>query len=108
MSCTLSNSLVVFLFCFKAWSEQHRRGAPKRVPECINQLKMKHRRAKLPNTISIDAIYESNFLSLTSVLEAVILDAFALPGSLYLEVYLIIIIIFISRSLSNYWYTCGQ
>ncbi|XP_062164906.1 uncharacterized protein LOC133871480 isoform X1 [Alnus glutinosa] len=65
----------------QAWSEQHRRGAPKRVPECINQLKMKHRRAKLPNTISIDAIYERNFLSLTSVLEAVILDAFALPGT---------------------------
>ncbi|GLT71029.1 hypothetical protein SLA2020_430740 [Shorea laevis] len=65
----------------QAWNEQHRRGAPKRVPECINQLKKKHRRTKLPNTISIDAIYERNFLSLTSVLEAVIIDAFALPGT---------------------------
>jgi hypothetical protein len=67
----------------KAWNEQQRGGASKRVPESINQLKKKHRRTKLPNTISIDAIYERNFLSLTSVLEAVILDAFALPGSLY-------------------------
>lgn len=65
----------------KAWSEQRRAGAPKRRPEIINQLKRKHRRTKLPNMVTIDSIYEKNFLSLGSVLEAVIVDAFVLPGS---------------------------
>ncbi|KAK9287661.1 hypothetical protein L1049_016098 [Liquidambar formosana] len=65
----------------QAWSEQHRPGAPKKRPECINQLKKKHRRTKLPKTVTIDSIYEKNFLSLTSVLEAVIVDAFLLPGT---------------------------
>lgn len=35
---------------------------------------------KLPNTVTIDSIYEKNFLSLSSVLEAVVVDAFVLPG----------------------------
>ncbi|KAA8527373.1 hypothetical protein F0562_034912 [Nyssa sinensis] len=65
----------------QAWNEQHRTGAPKKRPECINQLKKKHKRAKLPNTVTIDSIYEKNFLSLSSVLEAVIVDAFLLPGT---------------------------
>lgn len=58
----------------------------------MNQLKEKHRRTKLPNTVSIDSIYERNFLSLSSVLETVIVDAFSLPGNVYLEVYLILIV----------------
>ncbi|EOY06713.1 Nucleic acid-binding proteins superfamily, putative isoform 2 [Theobroma cacao] len=65
----------------QAWSEQRRAGAPKRRPEIINQLKRKHRRTKLPNMVTIDSIYEKNFLSLGSVLEAVIVDAFVLPGT---------------------------
>ncbi|KAJ9181808.1 hypothetical protein P3X46_005862 [Hevea brasiliensis] len=65
----------------QAWSELHRSGAPRRRPEIINQLKKKHRRTKLPNTITIDFIYEKNFLSLNSILEAVIVDAFVLPGT---------------------------
>lgn len=58
----------------------------------MNQLKEKYRRTKLPNTVSIDSIYERNFLSLSSVLETVIVDAFSLPGNVYLEVYLILIV----------------
>ncbi|EXB71060.1 hypothetical protein L484_004195 [Morus notabilis] len=65
----------------QAWNEQHRDGAPRKRPECINQLKKKRGRAKLPNTVTIDSIYEKNFLSMNSVLEAVIVDAFVLPGT---------------------------
>ncbi|CBI22888.3 unnamed protein product, partial [Vitis vinifera] len=65
----------------QAWNEQHRARAPRKRPECINQLKKKHGRKKLPNTVSIDSIYEKSFLSLSSVLEAVIVDAFLLPGT---------------------------
>lgn len=68
-------------FSFKAWNEQHRVGAPKKRPELINQLKKNHRRTKLPNTVTIDSIYEKNFLSLGSVLEVVIVDTFVLPGT---------------------------
>lgn len=76
----------------QAWSEQHRAGAPKRRPECINQLKKKHRRARLPNTVTIDSIYEKNFLSSTNVLEAVIVEAFVLPGT---NIYML--------TLGDYW-----
>ncbi|XP_014507921.1 uncharacterized protein LOC106767521 isoform X2 [Vigna radiata var. radiata] len=65
----------------QAWSEQRRVGAPKKGLEVINQLKKNHRRTKLPNTVTIDSIFEKNFLSLSSVLEAVIVDAFVLPGT---------------------------
>ncbi|KAG7995347.1 hypothetical protein I3843_01G104200 [Carya illinoinensis] len=65
----------------QAWNEQCRAGAPKKRPECINQLKKNNRRTKLPNTVSIDTIYDRNFLSLSSVLEAVIVDTFSLPGT---------------------------
>ncbi|CAK9138901.1 unnamed protein product [Ilex paraguariensis] len=65
----------------QAWNEQHKSGAPKKRPEFINQLKKKHKRAKLPNTVTIDSIYEKKFLSLSSVVEAVIVDAFVLPGT---------------------------
>ncbi|GAB2265739.1 hypothetical protein Dimus_000776 [Dionaea muscipula] len=65
----------------KAWAEQSRTSAPRQRPECISQLKKKHRRGKLPYTVTVDLIYEKNFLSLNSVLEAVIVDVFALPGT---------------------------
>ncbi|GKV45027.1 hypothetical protein SLEP1_g52156 [Rubroshorea leprosula] len=76
----------------QAWNEQHRAGAPKRRPECINQLKKKHRRTKLPNTVTIDSIYEKNFLSLANVLEAVVVEAFVLPGT---NIYML--------TLGDYW-----
>ncbi|XVE82263.1 hypothetical protein DITRI_Ditri15bG0134300 [Diplodiscus trichospermus] len=76
----------------QAWSEQHRIGAPRKVPEIINQLKRKHKRTKLPNTVTIDSIYEKNFLSLNSVLEAVVVDAFVLPGT---NIYML--------TLGDYW-----
>ncbi|CAN0855414.1 hypothetical protein LINGRAHAP2_LOCUS6206 [Linum grandiflorum] len=65
----------------QAWSEQHRFRAPKKRPEIINQLKKKHKRSKLPNTVTIDSIYEKNFLNRSNVLEAVIVDIFVLPGT---------------------------
>ena len=70
--------MILFL---KAWNEQHRVGAPKKRPEIVNQLKKHHRRTRLPNTVTIDSIYEKNFLSLTSVLETVVVDVYLLPGS---------------------------
>lgn len=48
----------------------------------MKQLRKKHKRRKLSNTVTIDSIYEKNFLSLNSVLEAVIVDVFVLPGNL--------------------------
>ncbi|KAL4579255.1 hypothetical protein LXL04_015393 [Taraxacum kok-saghyz] len=66
----------------QAWAENLRGGySKKKRPECIDQLQKKHKRGKLPNTVTIDSIYEKNFLSLTNVLEAVIVDAFLLPGT---------------------------
>lgn len=97
----------------KAWNEQHRARAPRKRPECINQLKKKHRRTKLPNTVTIDSIYERNFLSLGGVLEVVIVDAFSLPGTLYLEVYMIVyycLFFFSLKQLINYssWECCHE
>ncbi|KAM6548565.1 hypothetical protein CsatB_020241 [Cannabis sativa] len=65
----------------QAWNEQRRDGVSKKRPECISQLRKKRRRTKLPNTVTIDSIYEKNFLSLNSVLESVVVDAFVLPGT---------------------------
>lgn len=73
-----------FCPCVKAWNEQQRVFASKRRPECINLLQKNHRRTKLPNTVTVDSIYEKKFLSLSSVLEAVVVDAFVLPGSVSL------------------------
>ncbi|KAL5996422.1 hypothetical protein ACLOJK_026500 [Asimina triloba] len=64
-----------------AWSEQHRSGSSKRLTEFIVQLKKKHRRTKLPNTVTIDSVLEKNFLSMNSVLEAVVLNAYLLLGT---------------------------
>ncbi|KAL6292985.1 hypothetical protein ACE6H2_001127 [Prunus campanulata] len=65
----------------QAWSEQHRDRPPKKMPECVKQSRKKYKRRKLPNTVTIDSIYEKNFLSLNSVLEAIIVEAFVLPGT---------------------------
>ncbi|KAL1548203.1 hypothetical protein AAHA92_16467 [Salvia divinorum] len=63
------------------WNEQNRSGAPKKQSDFIAKLKKKHKRAKLTNTITIDSIYEKRFLPLSSVIEAVIVDVFVLPGT---------------------------
>ncbi|KAK7291714.1 hypothetical protein RIF29_07082 [Crotalaria pallida] len=66
----------------QTWCEQRRVvRAPKKRLELIKQMKKNHRRTKLPNTVTIDSIYEKQFLPLNSVLEAVIIDAFMLPGT---------------------------
>ncbi|KAG6431372.1 hypothetical protein SASPL_109451 [Salvia splendens] len=64
-----------------AWNEQNRSGAPKRQSDFIAKLKKKHKRVKLLNTVTIDSIYEKRFLPLSSVIEAVIVDVFVLPGT---------------------------
>jgi hypothetical protein len=69
----------------KAWSEQRRVAVPKKRLELINSLKKNNRRIKLPNTVTIDSIYEKKFIALNSVLEAVIIDAYLLPGILKLQ-----------------------
>ncbi|GAB2245552.1 hypothetical protein Droror1_Dr00001045 [Drosera rotundifolia] len=65
----------------KAWDEQRRTCAPRKMPECISEMKKKHRRGRLANTVTVDMIYEKNFLSLNSVLETVVVDVFVLPGT---------------------------
>ncbi|KAG7625535.1 Cell division control protein 24 OB domain 2 [Arabidopsis thaliana x Arabidopsis arenosa] len=65
----------------QAWHEQNKPGMSKKKPELIDQLKKGHRRRRLANTVTIDSIYEKNFLSMNSVLEAVIINADVLPGT---------------------------
>nr|XP_010318975.1 uncharacterized protein LOC101245489 isoform X3 [Solanum lycopersicum] len=74
-------SAILLSDLFQAWNELNKSGAPKKQSECILQLKKKHKRAKLPNTVTIDSIYEKKFLSLNSVIEAVIIDTYILPGT---------------------------
>ncbi|KAF3779492.1 hypothetical protein EJ110_NYTH41346 [Nymphaea thermarum] len=63
---------------FLAWNEQNKgRGLTKAMEFKID--KKKQNRARLPRTITIDTIYEKNFLSLDSTLEVVVLEAFLLP-----------------------------
>ncbi|KAL8517835.1 hypothetical protein ACS0TY_009227 [Phlomoides rotata] len=66
--------MTLIFFHKKGVVEQNRSGAPKKQSDFIAKLKKKHKRAKLPNTITIDSIYEKKFLSLSSVIEAVILS----------------------------------
>ncbi|XP_040373473.1 uncharacterized protein LOC112199485, partial [Rosa chinensis] len=80
----------------QAWHEQNRDRPVKKMPECVKQLRKKNKRRKLSNTVTIDSIYENNFLSLNSVLEAVIVDAFVLPGT---NIYML--------SLGDFWSTNG-
>ncbi|CAN8269201.1 unnamed protein product [Cochlearia groenlandica] len=65
----------------QAWHEQNKSGMSKKQPELINQLKKSYRRRRLANTVTIDSIYEKNFLSMNSILEAVIIKADVLPGT---------------------------
>lgn len=65
----------------QAWSEQHRYATSKKRLECTIPLKKRQRRTRLPNTVTLDSVYEKNFLSQSSVLEAVVVDAFVLPGA---------------------------
>ncbi|XP_049364288.1 uncharacterized protein LOC125829054 isoform X2 [Solanum verrucosum] len=74
-------SAILLSDLFQAWNELNKSGAPKKQSECIFQLKKKHKRAKLPSTVTIDSIYEKKFLSLNSVIEAVIIDTYILPGT---------------------------
>ncbi|KAI3980730.1 hypothetical protein MKX01_025295 [Papaver californicum] len=76
----------------QAWNEQNQFGFWKRKPELITQLQKKHRRTRLPNAVTIDSIYEKNFLSTSSILEAVVVDVFVLPGT---NIYMI--------SLGDFW-----
>ncbi|KAM5585223.1 hypothetical protein ABKV19_004558 [Rosa sericea] len=63
----------------------HRDRPVKKILECVKQLQKKNKRRKHSNTVTIDSIYKKNFLSLNSVLEAVIVDVFVLPGNLVTE-----------------------
>ncbi|CAN7074632.1 unnamed protein product [Brassica oleracea var. botrytis] len=65
----------------QAWHEQNKPGMSKKKPELIDQLNKSHRRRRLANTVTIDSIYEKNFLSMNSVLEAVVINADLLPGT---------------------------
>ncbi|XP_024197123.1 uncharacterized protein LOC112200331 [Rosa chinensis] len=78
----------------QAWHEQNRDRPVKKMPECVKQLRKKNKRRKLSNTVTIDSIYEKNFLSLNSVLEAVIVNVFVLPGT---NIYML--------SLGDFWST---
>ncbi|XP_073065182.1 uncharacterized protein [Primulina eburnea] len=66
---------------YQAWNEKSRGGAPRKQSGRMIKLRRKHKRAKLPNTVTIDSVYEKKFLSLNSIIEAVILEAFILPGT---------------------------
>ncbi|TVU44279.1 hypothetical protein EJB05_03715, partial [Eragrostis curvula] len=66
---------------FQSWTEQRKSLTSKRKVELTNLLSTRSKRRRLPNTITIDSIHEKNFLSPKSVLEAVVLDVFVLPGT---------------------------
>ncbi|KAK3148859.1 hypothetical protein QOZ80_3AG0209640 [Eleusine coracana subsp. coracana] len=66
---------------FQSWTEQRKSLTSKRKVELTNLLKTKSKRRRLPNTITIDSIYEKKFISPKSVLEAVIIDVYVLPGT---------------------------
>ncbi|KAL6893756.1 hypothetical protein ACP4OV_007854 [Aristida adscensionis] len=65
---------------FQSWTEQRKSLTSKRKVELSNLLNTRNKRRRLPNTITIDSIHEKNFLSPKSVLEAVIIEVFVLPG----------------------------
>uniref|UniRef100_A0A0D9W110 protein-serine/threonine phosphatase n=1 Tax=Leersia perrieri TaxID=77586 RepID=A0A0D9W110_9ORYZ len=66
---------------FQSWTEQRKSLTAKRKVELTNLLKTRNRRRRLPNTITIDSINEKNFLSPKSVIEAVVIDVFVIPGT---------------------------
>lgn len=71
----------------QAWSEQYRYATSKKKLDCTIPLKKRQRRTRLPNTVTISSVYEKNFLSPSSVLEAVVVDAFVLPGAAELFIF---------------------
>ncbi|PUZ36239.1 hypothetical protein GQ55_9G022000 [Panicum hallii var. hallii] len=66
---------------FQSWTEQHKSLTSKRKVELTKLINTRNKRRRLPNTVTIDSIHEKNFLSPKSVLEAVLIDAFVLPGT---------------------------
>lgn len=64
-----------------SWTEQRKSLTAKRKVELTNLLNKRTKRRRLPSTITIDSIHEKNFLSPKSVLEAVVIDVFILPGT---------------------------
>ncbi|XP_020697697.1 uncharacterized protein LOC110110524 isoform X1 [Dendrobium catenatum] len=80
---------------FQAWCEQRRFLTSKKNMEWMIPLKRRRRRRRLPNTVTIDSIFEKNFLSPTSCLEAVVLRSFLLPGT---NIYML--------SLGDLWSSC--
>ncbi|XP_062212912.1 uncharacterized protein LOC133913709 [Phragmites australis] len=66
---------------FQSWTEQRKSLTSKRKVELTKLLNTRNKRRRLPNTVTIDSIHEKNFLSPKSVLEAVIIDVFVLPGT---------------------------
>uniref|UniRef100_A0ACD5WDD3 Uncharacterized protein n=1 Tax=Avena sativa TaxID=4498 RepID=A0ACD5WDD3_AVESA len=66
---------------FQSWTEQRKSLTAKKKVEVTSLLNTRSKRRRLPNTITIDSIHEKNFLSPKSVLEAVVIDVFVLPGT---------------------------
>ncbi|XP_020582237.1 LOW QUALITY PROTEIN: uncharacterized protein LOC110025892 [Phalaenopsis equestris] len=82
---------------FLAWCEQRRFLTSKKNMEWMAPLKRRRRRTRLPNTVTIDSIFEKNFLSPTSCIEAyfVIVLSFLLPGT---DIYML--------TLGDLWSSC--
>lgn len=66
---------------FQSWTEQRKSLTAKRKVEVTSLLNTRSKRRRLPRTVTIDSIHEKNFLSPKSVLEAVVIDVFVLPGT---------------------------
>ncbi|KAK1277629.1 hypothetical protein QJS04_geneDACA007060 [Acorus gramineus] len=74
-------SAILLSDLFQAWNEQNKSMTSKRRSDHLIPSRNRHRRARLPNTVTMDSIHEKSFLSTNSVLEAVVLDVFLLPGT---------------------------
>ncbi|KAF8708675.1 hypothetical protein HU200_030057 [Digitaria exilis] len=71
----------LFQVSHSSWSEQRKSLTSKRKVELTKLINTRNKRRRLPNTVTIDSIHEKNFLSPKSVLEAVVIDVFVLPGT---------------------------
>ncbi|XP_078445149.1 nucleic acid-binding proteins superfamily isoform X2 [Wolffia australiana] len=80
---------------FQAWNEQKRYHSSRRSLAHMIPLDKRRRRTRLPNTVTIDAIYEKEFLSINSILEAVVLKVYVLPGT---DIYML--------KLGDFWSSC--
>ncbi|CAN6302913.1 unnamed protein product [Urochloa humidicola] len=72
---------IVLSDLFQSWTEQRKSLISKRKVELTKLINTRNKRRRLPNTVTIDSIHEKNFLSPKSVLEAVVIDVFVLPGT---------------------------